>query len=245
MQETMDHGETGTRPVRRVLVAGGSSGIGLAVVRHLRQCGDEVRVLARSRRELAEGEADFQEWDATSGTAPANLPERLDALLYFPGTIRLKPFGRLADEEFLEDFRVHCLGAVTLIRAALPALKAAGDASVLLVSTVAVAQGMPFHASIAAAKGAVEGLTRSLAAELAPAIRVNAIAPSLTDTPLAAGLLNQESKRQAAENRHPLRRIGRADDIARLACFLVSDKARFMTGQIVRPDGGLSAVRTF
>jgi NAD(P)-dependent dehydrogenase (short-subunit alcohol dehydrogenase family) len=174
------------------------------------------------------------------------LPEVLHGMVYCPGTIRLKPFARLTREEFLEDLQVNYLGAAHLIQACLPNLKkSASGASILLFSTVAVGIGMPFHASIAGAKGAVEGLTRSLAAELAPRIRVNAIAPSLTDTPLASSLLASEEKRQAAAERHPLKRIGSPQDMARLAVFLLSDAAGWITGQVLHADGGMSALRLF
>ena len=169
----------------------------------------------------------------------------LDGLVYFPGSITLKPFHRLTAEDFLRDFQVNCLGAAEAIRQALPSLKAAPSASIVLFSTVAAAQGMPFHASIAAAKGAVEGLGLSLAAELAPGVRVTVIAPSLTDTPLAGPLLNSDAKREAAAKRHPLQRVGEPADVAELVAFLLSDAAAFMTGQILRPDGGLSSIRTF
>jgi NAD(P)-dependent dehydrogenase (short-subunit alcohol dehydrogenase family) len=157
----------------------------------------------------------------------------------------LKPFHRLTAEDFLNDFRVNCLGAVAALRSALPALKTAESASVVMFSTIAVAQGLSFHASIAAAKGAVEGLTLSLAAEFAPKIRVNAIAPSLTDTPLAGNLLNSDVKKEASAKRHPLQQVGDPEDVAQLVAFLLSDASRFFTGQILRPDGGLSSVRTF
>ena len=161
-------------------------------------------------------------------------------------TIRLKPFQRLTRDDFLEDFQINFLGAVHVIQACLPNLKKSPTgASILLFSTVAVTTGMPFHASIAGAKGAVEGLTRSLAAELASRIRVNAIAPSLTDTPLAVNLLSSEEKRQAAAERHPMKRIGSVQDIARLALFLLSDDAGWITGQVFHADGGMSALRTF
>jgi len=174
------------------------------------------------------------------------LPDGLHGVVYCPGTIRLKPIQRLTREDFLEDLQINFLGAVHVIQACLPNLKKSPTgASILLFSTVAVTTGMPFHASIAGAKGAVEGLTRSLAAELAPRIRVNAIAPSLTDTPLAAGLLSSEEKRQAAAERHPMKRIGSAQDIARLALFLLSDDAGWITGQVFHADGGMSALRTF
>ena len=176
---------------------------------------------------------------------PLEMPPVLDGLVYFPGSITLKPFHRLTSDDFMNEFQVNCLGAVAAIQNALPALKAAPAASIVLFSTVAVAQGMPFHTSISAAKGAVEGMAKSLAAELAPKIRVNLIAPSLTDTALASNLLNTDAKRESAAKRHPLQQIGSPDDIAALVSFLLSDASQFLTGQILRPDGGLSSVRTF
>jgi NAD(P)-dependent dehydrogenase (short-subunit alcohol dehydrogenase family) len=185
-------------------------------------------------------------WDATAGDFPMDrLPETLQGLVYCPGSIRLQPFSRLRDEDFRADFELNLLGAVRVLRAALPCLKAADRASVVLFSTVAVTTGMPMHASIAAAKGAVEGLTRSLAAELAPGIRVNAIAPSLTETPLAAGLLRTERQRAAAAERHPLGRIGQPSDLAAAARFLLSDEAGWVTGQVLHVDGGMGGLRRF
>ena len=225
-------------------MVGGNSGIGLATAKILQAKGDHVIAAARSTAALLELGVPVQPFDALHVSELA-LPPILDGLVYFPGSIQLKPFHRLTHEDFLNDFRVNCLGAVTAIQAALPALKAASTASVVLFSTVAVAQGMPFHASIAAAKGAVEGLMLSLAAELAPKIRVNAVAPSLTDTPLAGSLLNTEAKREASAKRHPLQQIGNPDDVAKLVAFLLSSESGFMTGQVLRPDGGLSSVRIF
>lgn len=229
---------------KTILVIGGNSGIGLATVRQLQAQGDQIIAAARHPQPLTELGIAVQPFDAQS-PAPLELPPHLDGLVYFPGSISLKPFHRLTSEDFLQDFRINCLGAATVIQNALPALKAAPTASIVMFSTIAVDQGMGFHASISAAKGAVEGLTRSLAAEFAPKIRVNAIAPSLTDTPLAGNLLNSEMKREAAGKRHPLQQVGDAADIAALVCFLLSDASKFMTGQILRPDGGLSSVRTF
>jgi 3-oxoacyl-[acyl-carrier protein] reductase len=223
---------------------GGNSGIGLATARLLKAQGVSLVAAARSPGPLAELGIPVQPFDAMQPAA-LELPPALDGLVYFPGTITLKPFHRLTAEDFLNDFRVNCLGAVAVLQAAMPALKAAPAASVVLFSTIAVAQGLSFHASIAAAKGAVEGLTLSLAAELAPKIRVNAIAPSLTDTPLAGNLLNSEAKKEASAKRHPLQQVGDPEDIAQLVAFLLSDASKFFTGQILRPDGGLSSVRTF
>lgn len=226
------------------LLIGGNSGIGLATASLLKSQGHEILAASRSSDRLAALGIPVQPFDALD-PQPLDLPETLDGLIYFPGTITLKPFHRLTPEDFLHDYRINCLGAVHAIQQALPALKKAPAASIVLFSTVAVAQGMAFHASIAAAKAAVEGLTKSLAAELAPKIRVNAIAPSLTDTPLASMLLGNDAKREAAEKRHPLQSVGNPDDVARLAAFLLSDGSAFITGQVMRPDGGLSSVRTF
>ncbi|BCX48980.1 oxidoreductase [Haloferula helveola] len=227
-----------------ILIIGGNSGIGLATVERLGRDNLSMLAAARDTSRLVELGVQTLPFDA-SKEPDFELPEKLGGLVYFPGTINLKPFHRLSDDDFLSDFQTNCLGAVRVIRKALPALKAGAPSSVVLFSTVAVAQGMPFHASVAAAKAAVEGLGKSLAAELAPHVRVNVIAPSLTDTPLASGLLGSDAKREAAEKRHPLQSIGRPEDVAGLVAFLLSDASKFMTGQVLRPDGGLSNVRTF
>lgn len=229
---------------KQILIAGGNSGIGLELVRHLESQGHQVTCALRNPEPLAgHPGVETVHFDATDPEIGWAAPDTLDGFVYCPGTIRLKPFARLSDEDFTVDFEINVLGAIRLIRHLLPALKKGTDPSVVLFSTVAVQTGLPFHASIGAAKGAVEGLTRSLAAELAPDIRVNAIAPSLTDTPLAGGLLGSEDKRRASAERHPLKRIGQPGDFAALTAFLLGDASAFASGQIFTMDGGLSSLK--
>lgn len=227
------------------LIAGGSSGIGLALVKKLTAAGHHVTVISRTGDSLAglTNVIHLQKDVLTDGIAESELPESLDGVAYCPGSINLKPFRSLKPEAFLEDFSINVLGAVKVLQAAQKALKKAENSSVVLFSTVAVGQGMPFHASVAAAKGAVEGLTRSLAAEWAPSVRVNCIAPSLTDTPMAARLLSSDEKREAAGNRHPLRRVGTAEEVASFAHFLLSENSGWITGQVIGIDGGMSTLK--
>ena len=225
-------------------IIGGTSGIGQASVARLLASGHSLYAASRRPEILEQLGITSQFFDALAPTG-LTWPDKLDGLVYFPGSITLKPFHRLNITDFINDIHVNLLGAVQALQSALPALKASQDASVVLFSTVAVNQGMPFHASIAAANGALEALARSLAAEWAPLIRVNIIAPSLTDTPLAGSLLSDDAKRAASAKRHPLQRIGNADDLAQMVEFLLSDASRFMTGQTLRPDGGLTSVKLF
>jgi len=229
---------------KHIAIIGGTSGIGRATVAQLQADGHFVHAACRSPEKLADLGLVAQPFDAAA-PGPLTWPERLDGFVYFPGSIALKPFHRLTAEDFQRDLQVNLFGAIAALQSALPALKASGNASVVLFSTVAVAQGMPMHASISAAKGALEGLAKSLAAEWAPAIRVNVIAPSLTDTPLAGALLNSDLKKESAAKRHPLQQVGRSEDMAALVTHLLSGHARFMTGQVLHVDGGLSSVRTF
>jgi NAD(P)-dependent dehydrogenase (short-subunit alcohol dehydrogenase family) len=171
------------------------------------------------------------------------LPDTLDGLVYCPGNITLKPFGRIRPEEFVKDFNLQVVGAVKVVQAVLPKLKSSESASIVLFSTVAVKSGFNFHTMVSASKGAIEGLSVSLAAELAPKIRVNCIAPSLTDTPLAESLLNNDAKREANAQRHPLKRIGNVNDMAEMAGFLISDKSGWITGQVFHVDGGMSTLK--
>lgn len=170
------------------------------------------------------------------------LPDSIDGLIYCPGSINLKPFKRIKPNEFVDDYRLQVEGAIKSIQASLPALVSA-KGSIVLFSTVAVQQGFNFHSQVSSSKGAIEGLTRALAAELSPTLRINCIAPSLTDTPLAGKLLSTPEKKAANGERHPLKRVGEVEDIASAANFLLSDKASWITGQILHVDGGMSIVK--
>lgn len=228
---------------KNIAVIGASKGIGLALVQKLAQQGHQV--LATYAQTLPTFEHQNVKWQSysISENQPLEIPEVLDGLVYCPGTISLKPFNRFSTTDFLSDYQLQVVGAVQAIQNVLPALKKSAQASVVLFSTVAVQQGLPFHSLVSASKGAIEGLTRALAAEFAPKIRVNAIAPSLTNTPLAENLLNSDAKREANAARHPLKRVGEPTDIANMATFLLNDESSWMSGQILHVDGGISTLR--
>ena len=223
------------------IVFGGSRGVGASVVGGLVSQGHSVWSVSRSG-EAADGATGIA-WDAISDEAIEGLPAEIHGVVYAPGSINLKPFRGLKLDEFRADFEVNAMGAVKALQSCLPGMKSAGKASVVLFSTVAVQTGMPFHASIAMAKGAIEGLTRSLAAEWAPQIRVNAVAPSLVNTDLAARLLSTPEKVEASGKRHPLQRVGEASDIASAVLFLLCDGSDWMTGQVMAVDGGMGSLR--
>jgi 3-oxoacyl-[acyl-carrier protein] reductase len=232
--------------MKNVVVAGGTKGIGAEIVRNALENGNRVFVYARQQDGLENHEnLHFYSVDfALSGDGLEGLPEHIDQLVYCPGSINLAPFHRMKHSAITDEFQLNVMGAIRCIQACIPGLKAAGPSSVVLFSTVAVQTGMPFHASIAASKGALEGLTRSLAAEYAAAgIRFNAIAPSLTNTDLAARLLNTPEKQESSAKRHPLGRYGSANDIAQMANFLLNDNASWITGQVIGVDGGMGSLR--
>ena len=178
------------------------------------------------------------------GNALSELPDTLHGLVYTPGTINLKPFTALKPEDFLADFQLNVLGAIQVIKAALKPLRNAKGSSVVMFSTVAVQVGLNYHTSIATAKGALEGFGRSLAAELASKqVRVNLVAPSLTDTPLAESFWLPKKNKEASRRRHPIGRYGQPEDIAQAAVFLLSDDSSWVTGQVLHVDGGLSTLK--
>jgi len=231
--------------MQNVLIIGASSGIGKELTRKLIFSGIRVYGTYNTRTiPSEEGNGSFYPLQVMDeGITFDFLPDTLDGLVYCPGSVVLKPFSRIKPEEFVDDYKLQVVGAVKVIQACLPRLKNSDQGSVVLFSTVAVQTGFNFHSLVSSSKGAVEGLTKALAAELAPKIRVNCIAPSITDTPLAAGLLNSPEKREANAQRHALKRIGSPIDIANMALFLISSQASWITGQVFHVDGGMSSVK--
>jgi NAD(P)-dependent dehydrogenase (short-subunit alcohol dehydrogenase family) len=228
--------------MKHYVIVGASSGIGFELAKKL-STSNNITALSRSEKEV-NTLSNTTYYSVDISEENPNFPvldKPIDGLIYCPGTINLKPFRSLRAEDYLNEWNINFLGAVKTIKHFLPQLQQAENSSIVLFSTVAVQTGMAFHASIAAAKGAVEGLTRSLASEFAPKVRVNAVAPSLTNTPLADKLINAEAKLKSAEDRHPLKKIGQPNDIANAVLYLLD--ANWVTGQIISVDGGMSALR--
>lgn len=226
------------------LIIGGNSGIGAAIVEKLQRRDDDLWCLSRNIETGDLERVKARNWDVTEEPFPEDfLPETLDGVVYCPGSVRLKPFTQLTDREFIDDFSLNALGAIKTLRACHKALSRAEQASALLFSTVAVQTGLKFHASVASAKGAVEGLVRSLASEWAPHIRVNAIAPALIETPLTQNLIRDDKRRESVAQMNPMKCIGQPETIAELAEWLLTMPQPFVTGQVFAVDGGMSSVR--
>lgn len=226
---------------KTILLIGGSYGIGAAIAEKLM---NEHHVIIASRsnenvaKEITHHTFDVLKDDITT----LDLPEKIDGLVYCPGSINLKPFKMMSPETFKEDMELNFNSLVRVVHGLLPKLKNSEQASLVFFSTVAVKVGMPFHTSVAASKGAIEGFAKALAAEYAPNFRVNVIAPSLTDSPLASKLLSNDAKKEKMAERHPLKKVGSTEDIAAMAAFLLNEDSQWITGQVLGVDGGLSTL---
>lgn len=228
--------------MKNILLIGGSYGIGLAIAKEL-QYENKVFIASRTNENLTDLHITHIPFDALNDTLDTTqLPEVIDGLVYCPGSINLRPFRGLKPESFEADMQINFISLVKVIQTVLPNLTASNQSSIVLFSSVAASMGMPFHTSVAAAKGAIEGFAKALAAEYAPKIRVNVIAPSLTDTPLADKFLNNDVKKEKSAERHPLKRVGTSDDMAQMASFLLSEKSSWISGQIFHVDGGMSTL---
>lgn len=223
------------------LFAGGSSAIAKEAALLLKQKGH--RVIALSTKEADGTYDEFYQVEKYDFSLFPEISEPLDGLVYFPGTINLKPFARLTPSEFTNDLQINTLGAVAFVQSYLNNLKKSPNASIVFLSSVAVAVGLPFHTSIAMAKGALEGLAKALAAELAPAIRVNVAAPSLVNTPLGDKFINTPDKLEQMQKRNPLRQVGKPLDVANAIAFLLSDESAWVSGQVFAIDGGMSTLK--
>lgn len=231
--------------MKNYLIIGGSSGIGYATSELLSMKGHKVYASYNTSQpnDHEPGISYFKYNVLEDQNSFDQLPDNLDGLVYCPGAINLKPFHRIKPDAFTSDYELQVVGAIKVIQAVLPKLKTAKNSSVVLFSTVAVQTGFNFHSLVSASKGAIEGLTRALAAEFAPEIRVNCIAPSLTDTPLAGRLLNTPEKIEGNAQRHPLKRIGKSEDMANAVNYLLGDESSWITGQVLKVDGGLSSIK--
>lgn len=228
--------------MKNILLIGGSQGIGLAISKELENK-NNVYVASRTSENLEKLNVTHIPFDVLTDTLDISLlPATIDGLVYCPGSINLRPFRGLKLETFESDMQINFFSMVKVIQSILPQLTASNQSSIVLFSSVAASMGMPFHTSVAAAKGAIEGFAKALAAEYAPKIRVNVIAPSLTNTPLADKFLNNETKQEKSAERHPLKRFGQPEDLAQMASFLLSENSSWISGQIMHVDGGMSTL---
>lgn len=227
--------------MKNILVIGGSKGIGREIVNSQLEKGNNCYNFSRTESGINNQNLIEEKIDILSDELPDI--ENIDSVIYCPGSINLKPILQLKEEDFLNDFNINVLGAIKTAKKYLNNLKKGDDPSLLFFSTVAVGQGMPFHSSVSVAKAGIEGLTKSLAAELAPSIRVNCIAPTITRTDMAQRILRNEKIEENIANKHPLKKICEAKDISDMADFLISHNAKNITGQIMHVDGGMSTLK--
>ena len=224
--------------MKNILIIGGSKGIGNALLKMLIG-GHKIINISRTLPEITHENLTNYSLDVTEDELPTL--DTIDGIVYCPGSINLKPFKMMGLDAFEQDMHLNFFSLVRVLKTLMP--KMTENASMVFFSTVAVTSGMPFHTSVSASKGAIEGFAKSLAAEYAPKLRVNVVAPSLVDTPLSSRLLNNDKKREAMAERHPLKKIGTSENMAEVVEFLLSEKSQWMSGQIMAIDGGISTLR--
>ena len=225
---------------KNILLIGGSYGIGLEMARKLSK-DNQVYVASRSNEQLSGLDVNHIPFDAlTEDISEKAIPEKLDGFVYCPGSINLKPFKTMGIDTIQNDMEINFIALAKSVKSIINRMNE--GSSMVFFSTVAVETGMPFHTSVSAAKGAIEGFARALAAEYAPKVRVNVIAPSLVDTPLSERLLSNEKKKEMMSERHPMKRVGNAADIANMATFLLDSDNSWITGQVIGVDGGISSL---
>jgi len=222
--------------MKNIVIIGGTKGIGKAIVDEIIDQ-NKVTCLSRNKTEFSHSNYTFHEFDALSDEYPE--VDRIDCLIYCPGSINLKPISTLSLDDFRNDFELNVIGAIKAIKKYLPLLKKSECASIILFSTVATKLGMPYHASVAVAKSGIDGLVKTLGSELAPNIRINAIAPTITKTELASKILRNEKIIENMVERHPLKKILSPNEIAKMASFLISTDSSSISGQIFNMDAGI------
>jgi len=229
---------------KNIFMVGGSSGIGLSLIKQI-SSKNNIYSASRNQNNLNDYNVKHIKYDSVNDLEidTSILPDKIDGFVYCPGSINLRPFNTLKIESFIEDYNINFLGAIKSLKIILPLMQKSDNSSIVFFSTVAVSTGMPFHSSISSSKGAIEGLTRSLAAEFSPKIRVNSIAPSIVKTNLSEKFLNSDLKIEKASERHPLGRIGKVEEISKLAAYLLSDDSSWVTGQVINIDGGIGSIR--
>lgn len=222
--------------MKNILIIGGSKGIGNAIL--LQQLeNNQVYNISRNAPTISHPNLKHFELDVLKDSLPEI--EDVDVIIYCPGSINLKPISSLSIDDFRNDFEINVIGAVRTIQKYLPALRKGNNPSIVLFSTVAAKLGMPFHASIATAKAGIEGLVKSLGAELASVVRINAIAPTITETTLAAGILRNDRMKENMMERHPMKNYLKPDEVANMANYLISDHAKSISGQVFEMDYGI------
>ena len=229
---------------KNIFMVGGSSGIGLSLIKQI-SSKNNIYSASRNQNNLNDYNVKHIKYDSVNDLEidTSILPDKIDGFVYCPGSINLRPFNTLKIESFIEDYNINFLGAIKSLKIILPLMQKSDNSSIVFFSTVAVSTGMPFHSSISSSKGAIEGLTRSLAAEFSPKIRVNSIAPSIVKTNLSEKFLNSDLKIEKASERHPLGRIGKVEEISKLTSYLLSDDSSWVTGQVINIDGGIGSIR--